>query len=342
MNAATTITATAPAKVILLGEHAVNRGQTAMAVSVGLHATCTLRTQRHDEPYRISGAGHSATVARQAILDWGDTIDGYRAQNDYPAIQRAASDDFFAPARYVLAALGAALPPSLELRFHSHIPPAAGLGSGGAAFVALAAGLARLLDSDQPAQIAAWAQRGDIIAHGGIASGLDTQTSLYGGAICYSLAQQAQPISYADGLSLVLGNTGVFAATSAVNAGVRAWLAERPERLHYFHEIGVLARLAEAALITGNWAELGHLLNLNQLVLERIGVSCAELDRLIEAALAAGALGAKLSGSGGGGIMLALVPPERSAAVAAAITAAGGTAIVAPVGVPGVQVSTII
>lgn len=341
MSASAAITATAPAKAILLGEHAVNRGQTALAVSVGLHATCTLRIQPPDQPYQLSGAGHRASVARQAILQRGHTIDEYRTQGDYAAIQRAASADFFAPATYVLAALGDALPPSLELHFHSDIPASAGLGSGGAAFVALAAALARLLHNEQPTQIAAWAQRGDIIAHGGIASGLDTQTSLYGGAIRYSVEQQAQPVGYASGLRLVFGNTGVFAATSAVNAGVRAWLAERPERLHYFHEIGVLARLAEAALREGRWTELGHLLNLNQLVLERIGVSCAELDRLIDAALAAGALGAKLSGSGGGGIMLALVPPERSVAVAAAITAAGGTAIVAPVGVPGVQVRAI-
>lgn len=342
MSTAPAVCATAPAKVILLGEHAVNRGQSALAVSVGLTASCTLRPQPPGEPYRFSSGDHRATITRAAILDRGRTIDDYRARGDYAAIQRAARDDFFAPATYVLSALDEALPPSLDLQFHSTIPPSAGLGSGGAAFVALAAGLARLLHAEQPAQIAAWAQRGDIIAHGGIASGLDTQTSLYGGAIRYSVERQAEPVSYADGLSLVLGNSGVFAATSAVNAGVRAWLAERPERMHYFHEIGVLARLAEAALREGHWAELGHLLNLNQLVLERIGVSCVELERLIDAALAAGALGAKLSGSGGGGIMLALVPPERSTAVAAAITAAGGSAIVAPVGVPGVEVRAVV
>ncbi|MBC8077797.1 MAG: mevalonate kinase, partial [Chloroflexales bacterium] len=104
-------------------------------------------------------------------------------------------------------------------------------------------------------------------------------------------------------------------------------------------EIGLLARHAEVALRDGDWHALGQLMNLNQLILERIGVSCRELEALIEAALGTGAYGAKLSGSGGGGIMVALVAPERSEQIAAAIARVGGTPIVAPVGVAGVQVT---
>ncbi len=79
-------------------------------------------------------------------------------------------------------------------------------------------------------------------------------------------------------------------------------------------------------------------MTLNQLILEKIGVSSPELDLLIDAALEAGAWGAKLSGSGGGGIMIALAPPEAQHAVAQAITAAGGQALTPPVGVGGVAI----
>jgi mevalonate kinase len=61
---------------------------------------------------------------------------------------------------------------------------------------------------------------------------------------------------------------------------------------------------------------------------------------VIEAALAAGALGAKLSGSGGGGIMIALVEPEQQQAVAAAIEAVGGRAYALNAGAPGVRVES--
>lgn len=329
--------AVAPAKAILFGEHAVNRGQRALAVSVGLMARCTL------EPggvgYRLRSGERCHTTTRDAILALGAHVDAWRAAEDYAAIQRLAAGEFFAPALYVLAALGPDLPAALDISFSSDIPPSAGLGSGGALFAALASGLAALLGHPGEPQIGAWAQRGDIVAHGGVASGLDTQASLHGGAIRYTAAHGAAPLRCPAGLALVIGNTGVVAATSAVNGRVRAWLAEQPTRLHYFHEIGLLAGYAEAALLAGNWPELGRLMNLNQLVLERIGVSCPELEALNAAALAAGALGAKLAGSGGGGIMLALAAPDTVAPVAAAIEKAGGSAIIAPIGVPGARVT---
>jgi mevalonate kinase len=333
------VTATAPATAILIGEHAVDRGQPALAVSVGLHATCVVRPAGE---FRFSGAGRTQATTRQAIVDLAETVDACRQYNDDVAIQRLAASDFFAPAKYVLAALGDALPAGLDVSFRGDIPPSAGLGSGGATFVTLAAATATLLNlGDDPRQIATWAHRGDLVAHGGVASGLDTQTSLYGGAIRYTVEAQGQPVPYDHGLSLVIGNTGVLAATSEVNGRVRAWLAARPSRMHYFAEIGVLSRLAQVALRDGDWPELGRLLNLNQLVLERIGVSCPELSDLIDAAIEAGALGAKLSGPGGGGTMIALVTPETTELVAHAIREAGGEPIIAPIGVPGVDVSNL-
>ena len=63
-----------------------------------------------------------------------------------------------------------------------------------------------------------------------------------------------------------------------------------------------------------------------------------EIERLIDAALEAGALGAKLAGSGGGGIVVALVTPETAAAVARAVEQAGGTALQPALAVPGATV----
>lgn len=338
-----TFTASAPAKVILLGEHAVNRGEAALAVSLGLYSTCTLTSDPAATEYLFQRTGQRLQrdmTTRAEILDLARIIDTYRASNDFAAIQQTVTRDFFAAAKYVLAAAGEMLPANLSITTSSTIPPSAGLGSGGSVFVTLAAALAHMLGQDtSPQFLAEWALRGDVLAHGGTASGLDTQTSLYGGAIRYTSERQAEPVSYAKGLTLVVGNTHVSAATSRVNERVRAWQAEQPARLHYFREIGLLVRQAEGYLRTGDWPALGHLLNLNQLVLERIGVSCPELNRLIEAALEAGALGAKLTGSGGGGTMFALAAPETAQAVAQAINSAGGEALLAPVGVPGVSVT---
>lgn len=333
------MTATVPAKAILFGEHAVNREQTALAVSVGLYTNCSARLM--PAGFLLASGGHVQTMTRDDIFSLGKRLDGYRTRHEYAAIQQLVAQDFFAGAKYLLAGFGAALPAGLSATFTSDIPQSAGLGSGGASFVALAAAVTALSQAAvTPRRIAALALRGDTIAHGGSASGLDTQTSLYGGVIRYTAEREGEPIPWADGLQLVIGNTGIIASTSIVNGRVRQWLHEQPVRMHYFAEIGLLSQQAEIALANGDWRLLGQLMNLNQLLLERIGVSCPELELLNEAALGAGALGAKLAGSGGGGIMIALVLPADAEPVARAIDQAGGTAIVVPVGVSGVKVES--
>jgi mevalonate kinase len=59
------------------------------------------------------------------------------------------------------------------------------------------------------------------------------------------------------------------------------------------------------------------------LLLKQIDVSCLELDILIDAALKAGAMGAKLCGSGRGGNMVALVKEEDRLQVQNALKTAG-------------------
>jgi mevalonate kinase len=61
----------------------------------------------------------------------------------------------------------------------------------------------------------------------------------------------------------------------------------------------------------------------NQVLLQRMTVSSPELERLLSAARAAGAQGAKLSGGGRGGNMIALVAKEKAPAVAEALQSAG-------------------
>jgi mevalonate kinase len=61
----------------------------------------------------------------------------------------------------------------------------------------------------------------------------------------------------------------------------------------------------------------------NHVYLQALTVSSPELDNLVEAARKAGALGAKLSGSGRGGNMIALVEQPKAESVAGALISAG-------------------
>ena len=53
-------------------------------------------------------------------------------------------------------------------------------------------------------------------------------------------------------------------------------------------------------------------MNENHTLLQKIGVSIPELDKMVKIARESGALGSKLTGGGGGGCMIALAPDENT------------------------------
>ena len=84
--------------------------------------------------------------------------------------------------------------------------------------------------------------------------------------------------------------------------------------------LGDMSNVYVVALDAGDMAALGKLLDENHALCQELTVSCKELDEMVLAARAAGAVGAKMSGTGRGGLMLALTPtPEAQAAVAKAL-----------------------
>ncbi len=329
--------ASAPGKVILLGEHGVNRCQPALAAAIDRRVHCRV-ARRTDAVYAFQGDGRSEEVGRADLLAHKERIDALRAGGALDELRRATAGDFFAPARYVLAhvAEGHALP-GLDIAWRSELPVGAGLGSGAAASAAMA--FAALLAAGQqpdPRRVADLAWQGDVIAHGGVASGLDSGASALGGVTRYTVADGPTPAA-GPALTLVVADTGIQANTADVNTRVRRWLEAHPARTHLFGDMGLLVEEASAALESGDLVRLGHLLNLGQVLLEKLEVSCPEIERLVEAALGAGAFGAKLSGSGGGGIVIALPPPGGEARVAAAMAEAGGATMVVAAGAEGVR-----
>ncbi|MBC7234268.1 MAG: mevalonate kinase, partial [Chloroflexi bacterium] len=119
-----------------------------------------------------------------------------------------------------------------------------------------------------------------------------------------------------------IADTGVPSRTRDSVAQVRrGWEAtpDRYERL--FDEIGAAVDTAQAAIARGDLDALGMLMNRNQRLLQELGVSSPELDRLVDAALRAGALGAKLSGGGKGGCMIALIGAAEAQIVTALLLA---------------------
>jgi len=77
-----------------------------------------------------------------------------------------------------------------------------------------------------------------------------------------------------------------------------------------------------------NLLEHGDLLTKNHQLLRELGVSTPTLDTLVNAAIDAGASGAKLSGGGGGGNVIALATPQTVNRVAEAVKINGAVGVI--------------
>ncbi len=300
-------TATAPGKIILLGEHAVVYGQPALAVPV-------------------KQVQARATVAAAPQLDPGEILLlAPEVHLQAPWSQLPSQHPLVVAIRLTLEALGLSRPPALRIRITSTIPVAAGLGSGAAVTVALVRALSRFLGRPLPdEQVNAIAYEVEKIHHG-TPSGIDNTVVTYALPVYFVRGQPVETFRVGRPFTLIIGDTGLPSPTAETVAAVRrAWQAEPQRYEALFAAVGDLVRRARQAIEAGRPTALGPLMDENHALLQQMGVSSPELDALVAAARQAGALGAKLSGGGRGGNMIALAPdPTVAQAIAQALRAAG-------------------
>jgi mevalonate kinase len=241
----------------------------------------------------------------------------------------AASDDPLAAAvRGTLAHLQ--LPePDVTISIHSTIPLAGGMGSGAAVSAALVRALAMHLGhSLNDATVSALVFEVEKLHHG-TPSGIDNTVIVYAQPVYFVRGQPAQTFHAGGPFHIVIGDTGLASPTRIAVGDVRAgWQADPPRYEAIFERIGQLAQAARHAIESRQLDRLGALMNDNHTLLQELGVSCTELDTLVDAARQAGALGAKLSGGGRGGNMIALVTLQTQQKVEQALARAGAKNVI--------------
>ena len=300
------VTSTAPGKTILFGEHAVVYGQPAIAVPI-------TQVQARVE---IAPLTHSQTN---------------QIQIDAPGIGLSSSFADLPPGDPIALAITLALQsvsppstPSMQIRITSSIPVAGGLGSGAAVSVALIRAVSTFLGKPLPdGAVSALAYEVEKIHHG-TPSGIDNTVITYCRPVFFTRGKPIEIIQMKSPFHLVIGDTGIASRTGQVVANVRAKHEMDPGYLDsLFAEIGGIARSALRCMQEGQAEQLGRLMTQNHGLLQHVGVSGPELDRLVHAALSGGAWGAKLSGAGRGGNMIAIAPPDAVEQVASALKNAG-------------------
>ena len=304
-------TATAPGKVILFGEHAVVYGRPAIAVPV---RQVQARAVVSADPRLPSGS-----VRIQAPVVGVDAFLHELPENDPLALA----------VRSTLDALKISSPPSLRLRVTSTIPVAAGLGSGAAVSVAILRALSAFLGRPLPDEsVSALAFEVEKLHHG-TPSGIDNTVITYARPVYFVRGQPIEILTPGAPFTLVIGDTGIPSPTSVAVGDLRRLWQAHPDRCEpLFDATGKIARSARLLLERGQPEALGPLMDENHRLLIEMGVSCPELDRLVEAARQAGALGAKLSGGGRGGNMIALASPDTTPQVAQALEDVGAARVI--------------
>jgi mevalonate kinase len=322
------VMASAPAKVILFGEHFVVYGEPAIVSAIDKRAYANAELRNDKRLYLRSVNLNLAGCFENGFfkVEQGDAKE---AQLKLEPLKRVVEK--------VLEIYGENI--GLNIEVSSTVPVAAGLGSSAAVAAAVAAAVGALLNlkmsKEDVFRISFEAEK---IVHG-TPSGVDPTISTFGGSLVFQKDTGFKPLDVKADIPLVIGDTGVSRSTRVQVAKVRDLKDKYPQIVEPIIRAAreIVLRAIEA-LKEGDLKTLGDLMNLNHALLYGLGVSDESLEWLINAARKAGALGAKLTGAGGGGCMIAMVEKDRFEQVLEAIQRAGGRSFIAKKTDEGVRI----
>jgi galactokinase len=307
----------APGRVNLIGEHTDYAGGLVLPAAIDRAVTV-----RFEPAARIRLRSSEPPGTVELAADGSGAAEGY--------------------GRYVaalvreLAALGRA-PAGIDGVVESDLPAGAGLSSSAALLVAVGLALCERAGLElEPLALAGACRRAEERAVGVPCGIMDPAVSLLGRAgaalllDCGSLEHRVVPLP--PGLGLVVVDSGVRRGLADTGYAARRAELERAlagdlddvtaRRLRHLRSENARVEQAAAALGAGDVVALGPILAAGHASLrDDFEVSTPELDLLVELALEAGALGARMTGGGFGGSIVALALWEECPAIAAAVAA---------------------
>ncbi|KAL5221947.1 hypothetical protein ABZP36_026660 [Zizania latifolia] len=227
----------------------------------------------------------------------------------------------------------------------SDLPMGSGLGSSAAFCVSMSGALLtaagavaaisgvegtgwELFGKDDLELVNQWAFQGEKIIHGK-PSGIDNAVSTYGSMIKFKKGELTS-LKSSNPVKMLITDTRVGRNTKALVAGVSERASRHPDAMaSVFHavnsiseELSSIVELAadDEIAITSKEAKLAELMEMNQGLLQCMGVSHSSIETVLQTTLKFN-LVSKLTGAGGGGCVLTLIPTLLSNLVLEKVTA---------------------
>ncbi len=331
----------APGRAGIIGNPTDMYGGAVLSCSVGMRARVTL-TSAPDLVLETNGQECRIT-GREDL----------RPQNDYFDVARAVLNYLHLPYNASVKR-----PPlACHVQYESEIPLRSGLAGSTALVVALLhAFLTWLGENNTPYRLAERARYIELNYLKIVCGYQDAYMCTFGGLNYMDfrgkqfyreeeaeLFATIEPLaSYTSHLPFLLGFTGVQHVSGAVHKPIRErWLEGESAVVEGYKRITEIARISKKALMLEDWPLLGRLMNENHAIQRIMGGSGEMNEKLITAALDAGAPGAKLAGAGHGGTIIALWPGPDTTILEEALREAGASAIYTPEVAPGVMIEKI-
>ncbi len=295
------VLASAPAKVILFGEHAVVYGEPAIAVAINLRTTVAIAKGKN---FTVNG--------------------------------RPIEDKFHRYIKNSIDLLWRGDP--LEIMTYSAVPSSSGMGSSASITVATVSALLHLNNALSEENVAKKSFEVEYITQGS-ASPTDTSTVTHGSGVLVSRKMNENFLWKIEkngvkwylhhlnipSLKLVIGFSGIKGNTAMMVAKVRRFYRWNSFARDVIKEIGKITLSAVDALNNEDYETIGDLMNRNNRLLTILGVSHPKLRAMIQNA-SKYSYGVKITGAGGGGSIVALTDEQEE--VAKAIEDAGGVAYI--------------
>lgn len=302
------ITASAPGKLLLLGDHAVVYGRPCLVTAVSTRLEVSIE-EKQTPGIEVITPGNGNNVFLQEVLAYASSL--------WP------------------------LPKNFIISTKSPFTGKYGFGSSSAFTVASLKVLSEISHISLTEKELFDHAYKVVLKVQGIGSGFDVASAIYGGTIMYqNKGEVIERISHPP-YKLVVGYSGKKANTVEIVKDIAKKKEQYPERLErLFTAIGDIVLQSKQAFREGDYERVGKLMDFNQEYLRDLGVSTEPLETIISAAKQAGAWGAKLSGAGGGDCMIAIVSEDKFESVSTAIANASGEVVPVLPDEEGVRIET--